>query len=265
MNPTVEALLALQERDARVAALTAELESLPKQIAAVADDLEARTKKFDELKSRTRQIEADRIAVQRGGLDRRTAGEAQPEHLGDLVERLADGIVDGRAEPHIAPDAFDREQLRMAARHQQQEKREADVVGQPASQRMAFQMVDRNERPVACQRQRLTHGDADDHATDQAGAAGRRDAVELVEADVRLRQRLAHQPIEMVEMGARRDLGHHPPERTMLLELREHQRGADESRVGHHRRRGLVAGCLDAEHDHDANLRPISERRDGGI
>jgi hypothetical protein len=63
MNPTVEALLVLQERDARVAALTAELESLPKQIAAVADDLEARTKKFDELKSRTRQIEADRKKI----------------------------------------------------------------------------------------------------------------------------------------------------------------------------------------------------------
>jgi len=60
MNPTVEALLVLQERDSRVAALTSELESLPKQIAAVDDDLEARTAKFDELKSRTRQIEADR-------------------------------------------------------------------------------------------------------------------------------------------------------------------------------------------------------------
>jgi uncharacterized protein len=63
MNPTVEALLVLQERDARVAALTAELESLPKQIAAVDDDLEARTAKFDELKNRTRQIEADRKKI----------------------------------------------------------------------------------------------------------------------------------------------------------------------------------------------------------
>jgi len=60
INPTVEALLVLQERDTRVAALTGELESLPKQIAVVDDDLEARTAKFDELKNRTRQIEADR-------------------------------------------------------------------------------------------------------------------------------------------------------------------------------------------------------------
>src|SRR5476651_1148686 len=63
INPTVEALLVLQERDVRVAALTAELESLPKQIAAVADDLEARTSKFDEFKNQTRQIEADRKKI----------------------------------------------------------------------------------------------------------------------------------------------------------------------------------------------------------
>ena len=60
MNPTIEALLVLQERDARVAALTDELESLPNQIAAVDADLAARTAKFDALKNSTRQIESDR-------------------------------------------------------------------------------------------------------------------------------------------------------------------------------------------------------------
>ena len=55
--------MVLQERDARVAALTAELESLPKQIAAVDDELEARTAKFDEIKNHTRQIEADRKKI----------------------------------------------------------------------------------------------------------------------------------------------------------------------------------------------------------
>src|SRR5450432_3740576 len=60
MNPTVEALLVLQERDARVATLTRELDEAPVQIAAVERDVAARTAKFDELKTRTRQIEADR-------------------------------------------------------------------------------------------------------------------------------------------------------------------------------------------------------------
>jgi predicted nucleic acid-binding Zn-ribbon protein len=60
MNPTVEALLVLQERDAKVSALIAELDALPDQIAGVDREVAARTAKFDELKSRTRQIEADR-------------------------------------------------------------------------------------------------------------------------------------------------------------------------------------------------------------
>src|SRR5277367_4181159 len=59
-NPTVEALLILQERDSRVAHLTAELAHLPQQIAQVEADLATRTATFDELKSKTRQIEADR-------------------------------------------------------------------------------------------------------------------------------------------------------------------------------------------------------------
>jgi len=60
MNATVEALLVLQERDVRVTNLSAELENLPRQITAVESDLAARSAKFDEIKNRTRQIEADR-------------------------------------------------------------------------------------------------------------------------------------------------------------------------------------------------------------
>jgi uncharacterized protein len=59
-NPTVEALLILQERDSRVTHLTAELGHLPRQIAQVEADLASRSATFDELKTRTRQIEADR-------------------------------------------------------------------------------------------------------------------------------------------------------------------------------------------------------------
>jgi predicted nucleic acid-binding Zn-ribbon protein len=60
MNPTVEALLVLQERDSRVTHLTSELDHLPRQIAQVEAELASRSATFDELKSRTRQIEADR-------------------------------------------------------------------------------------------------------------------------------------------------------------------------------------------------------------
>ena len=60
MNPTVEALLVLQDRDTRVAHLTSDLAHLPQQIAQVESELATRTATFDELKARTRQIEADR-------------------------------------------------------------------------------------------------------------------------------------------------------------------------------------------------------------
>ncbi len=63
INPTVEGLLVLQERDTRVTALTTELGHLPRQIADVEDQLAARVAKFDELKARTRQIEADRKKI----------------------------------------------------------------------------------------------------------------------------------------------------------------------------------------------------------
>jgi predicted nucleic acid-binding Zn-ribbon protein len=60
VNPVVEKLLVLQERDLRVAALTAELEKIPQQLAAVESELESRREKFDQLKNATRQIEAER-------------------------------------------------------------------------------------------------------------------------------------------------------------------------------------------------------------
>jgi len=47
----------------RVAALTAELEGLPRQIAAVEQDLATRTARFDELKNRTRLIETERKKI----------------------------------------------------------------------------------------------------------------------------------------------------------------------------------------------------------
>jgi predicted nucleic acid-binding Zn-ribbon protein len=60
MNPTVEALLVLQDRDNKVRTLSEELDEAPTAIEAVERELAARTANFDALKSKTRQIEADR-------------------------------------------------------------------------------------------------------------------------------------------------------------------------------------------------------------
>jgi len=63
MNPTIEALLILQERDKKVTTLRSELDESPRQIGAVEAELAARVAKFDDLKARTRQIEADRKKI----------------------------------------------------------------------------------------------------------------------------------------------------------------------------------------------------------
>lgn len=60
MNAAVEALLILQERDTRVTQLSTELEDIPGQITAVAEDLAAKTARFEEIKNQTRQIETER-------------------------------------------------------------------------------------------------------------------------------------------------------------------------------------------------------------
>jgi predicted nucleic acid-binding Zn-ribbon protein len=62
-NPTVEALLVLQERDNRVTTLTNELDEAPRQMTTVDNEVAARTAKFDTLKLKTRQIEADRKKI----------------------------------------------------------------------------------------------------------------------------------------------------------------------------------------------------------
>jgi predicted nucleic acid-binding Zn-ribbon protein len=59
-NSTVEALLVLQERDARVAVLSIELENIPRQLDTVEQELESRTEQFENLRGRTRQVEAER-------------------------------------------------------------------------------------------------------------------------------------------------------------------------------------------------------------
>ncbi|HUB68739.1 MAG TPA: C4-type zinc ribbon domain-containing protein [Candidatus Methylacidiphilales bacterium] len=62
-NPTIEALLVLQERDTKVGALTSELEKLPDQIAAVEAELAAKTARFEELKNKARLTEMERKKI----------------------------------------------------------------------------------------------------------------------------------------------------------------------------------------------------------
>src|SRR3546814_8699276 len=62
------------------------------------------------------------IAFGGRALDRRTAGKAQAEKLGALVEGFARRVVDGGGEAAVAADALDEEQLAMASRNQEEQE-----------------------------------------------------------------------------------------------------------------------------------------------
>jgi len=75
----------------------------------------------------TREREARRISPGRQPLDGGAPGISQPEQRRHLVERLARGIVAGRAEQAIAAPGRDVEQHRMAARDEQRDERRGEL------------------------------------------------------------------------------------------------------------------------------------------
>ena len=76
---------------------------------------------------RARKRHGAGITVRRRFLHRWTAGKAEAEQLGGLVECLARGVVDRRGEPAIGADTLDQQQLAMPARDEQQEIGESQV------------------------------------------------------------------------------------------------------------------------------------------
>ena len=109
-----------------------------------------------------RQVEALGIAAAGLALDLRPARIAEAEELGDLVEGLADGVVDGGAEADVIADAAHRDELRVPARDEEEQIGEADAVGEPRRQRMALEVVDGEQRLAGDERQRLGGGQPDD-------------------------------------------------------------------------------------------------------
>ena len=121
---------------------------------------------------RPRKGEPLGIAARRRALDLRSARIGQRQHLCDLVEGLAHGVVDGGAEPHIFADADHRDDLGVAAGGEEQAIGKRQRAGQPRRQRVGLEMVDRDQRRIVHHRDRLGGGEPDDHAADQAGAGG---------------------------------------------------------------------------------------------
>ena len=79
----------------------------------------------------------------------------------------------------------------MAAGDEQQQIRRLQPLRQSDRQRVRLEVMHGDERQPLRQRDRLAGDEADDEAADQPRPRGRRDRIEIGEADVGLAHRLA--------------------------------------------------------------------------
>ena len=185
----------------------------------------------------------------------RAAGIRQSHHLCGLVEGFAGGVVQGLAEQPVLADGVDRDQLGMAAGHQQRQERRRQVRRlQQWRQQMAFHVMDADRGLVQRPRQRSGHASANEQRADQARTCGVGDAVKVTDAHARLGQSLLDQGQQFAHVVAAGQLRHHPAifgmqrdlavERLRQQAVRARQRGVVDGHAG------LVAGSFDAEDFH---------------
>ena len=107
----------------------------------------------------------------------------------------------------------------MPARDEQQQVGKIEIVREPRRERVGFQMVHRHERLARDQRQRLARREPDHHPADEPRPGGGGDAVEVRQLHAGLVERAAHDVVEPLDVGARRDFGHDPAIGRVLLDL----------------------------------------------
>ncbi len=201
-----------------------------------------------------RQLEARRVALERATLHLRPAGIGQAQHLGDLVEGFADRVVHRRADALVIVHAAHGDELRVPARDEQQQIGKIEIVREPRRERVGFEMVHGDEGLARHQRQRLAGREPDHHPADEPRPRRRGDAVEVGQLHPRLVEGAAHDVIEPLEMGARRDFGNDAAERRVFLDLAvdlvRQDLAAPARPQGHDRGRGFVAGGLNSQNAH---------------
>ena len=130
--------------------------------------------------------------------------------------------------------------------------RRIERFGQPDGERVAFEVIDRHQRQIVDQRNRLGGYKPHQQSADQAGPGGGGDAIEAAEIEMGFLQRGPDKAVEQLDMRARRDFGDHAPVRRVLLELCAHDvredRAASVGLQPHDRGGGLVATRLYAEY-----------------
>src|SRR3546814_20777623 len=91
----------------------------------------------------------------------------------------------------------------MTARDQQQQIGKRHLVAEPRGERVALEMVHREERPVPGERDGLGGHHADEDAADEAGPGGGGDPIQLRKSEAGLLHRLRDPPVAWVEETGR--------------------------------------------------------------
>ena len=170
------------------------------------------------------------IAGPRRRFDRRAAGIGQAQQLGGLVESLADRVVHRRAEPVVVADALDGQNLRMAARGEQQQIGEGDPAARRATSAWASRwLTATNGLPVASAKPLpairptstppISPGPADAATPSRSWRPSG------------LRQGAGDQHVDDLDMGARGDLRHHAAIGRMGGDLAHHLVGENLARA----------------------------------
>ena len=194
------------------------------------------------------------VAVGGEGVDPGAAGVGQAEELGDLVEGLAGGVVEGLAYVAEVPRLFGRlgGEVEVGVAAADDEGEEWGGVGEGRAcvhengVDVAFEVVDGDEREVGAEGEGLGEADADEQGSGEAGAFGDGDGGEIGVGDVGTLHGLADDGDDGAEMLAGGQLGDDAAV-VAVDELRGDDVGEDCMAVADDGCGGLVAGALDTE------------------
>src|SRR5690606_28443996 len=111
-----------------------------------------------------------RVAALRLPVDGRSAGEPEAHHPGELVERLAGGVVDGGPQGLVLAPLADVHDLAVTPGGEQADGGQTKLLELEAGRHeMSLHVVDADERQPRRPGERLGEGVTDQEGADQAG------------------------------------------------------------------------------------------------
>ena len=146
-----------------------------------------------------------RVALLRDPLDRRAPGETEMEQARDLVEGLARRIVDRAPERPEAAMRLHEDEIAVRAAHDEDDRGDLRLrrhifgLVEPVRVDVSFEMIHADEWKAGREREAAPVVRADEKASDEPGAYGRRDRVDLGELPARVAQGFLGDDIDGVQ------------------------------------------------------------------